>query len=313
MNEFKSILAISDQDVLDGAVVDRATTLAGQCQARLTVAAIVEPLPREFVHLANLMLPEGAEEFVRREREDELVHAVGPLRNGGREVEIRVLIGEPVAEIGHEVLRSGHDLVVLGDPSRYGIRERLFGTPAVQLIRKCPCAVWLVKGEWHQRCRRILAAVDPDPMDDQRHALNTRIMDVAVSLAEAEKSEIHVVHVWTAVEENLRMDRGGAAGDEADTYVLEGWGAHRKRLDALLKSRPLEDLQHRVHLVRGQPASEISRVARHRDVDLVVVGRPCRRGIARVFGGDTAERILPQVDCPVLIVKPEDVLSGVGL
>jgi len=313
MKQFKSILAISDQDALGEAAIERAATLARGCQARLTVVAVNEPLPREVTHLVNLMLPQDLEEFARREREDELAHAVWPIQERGGAVEIRVLVGDPVAEITREVLRGGHDLVVMADASTQGLMEWLVGTPAVQLIRKCPCPIWLVKGKWRQRCTRILAAVDPDSEDESRNALNTRIMDVAVSLAQQEQSEIHVVHVWTAIEEKLIMDRRSAARDEADKDVLEGWGAHRKRLDAFLERYALENLQHHVHLVRGEPASVIPRIAKHREVDLVIVGSRCRRGIARFLAGNAAERILARVDCPVLTVKPEDVLSQVSL
>ena len=69
--------------------------------------------------------------------------------------------------------------------------------PLDALMRKCPCPVWVVKPGQHERYARILAAVDTDPDDASKDALNRTIMELATSLAQLEQSELHVVHAWT--------------------------------------------------------------------------------------------------------------------
>jgi hypothetical protein len=49
----------------------------------------------------------------------------------------------------------------------------------------------------NERHRRVLAAVDPDPTDERRDALNEDVIDLAASLARLEERELYIVHAWT--------------------------------------------------------------------------------------------------------------------
>ncbi len=57
-------------------------------------------------------------------------------------------------------------------------------------------------------------------------------------------------------------------------------------------------------IVHGEAASEIVRVARDRQVDLVVISSHGRTGLGRIFFGSTAEAVVRHASCPVLVVKP---------
>jgi universal stress protein E len=52
------------------------------------------------------------------------------------------------------------------------------------------------------------------------------------------------------------------------------------------------------------PVTGIARVARRIGADLVVMGAVSRSGLKRVFIGNTAERVLNDLPCDVLVVKP---------
>ena len=61
---------------------------------------------------------------------------------------------------------------------------------------------------------------------------------------------------------------------------------------------------------RGAAAEEIVRVAREIGCDLIVMGTHGRTGLERLLMGNTAESVVPEADCPVMIVKaPQDVPS----
>jgi len=55
----------------------------------------------------------------------------------------------------------------------------------------------------------------------------------------------------------------------------------------------------------GEPATEISELARDGGYDLVVVGTHGRTGIRHAFLGSVAERVVRRSGCPVLTVHPE--------
>ena len=90
-------------------------------------------------------------------------------------------------------------------------------------------------------------------------------------------------------------------------------GERRNDLDTLLEPYALLHLNHRVHLMQGNAGIAIPELVRAAPVDLIVMGTVCRTGLPGFFIGNTAETILQRVDCSVLTVKPEGLLSPVTL
>jgi nucleotide-binding universal stress UspA family protein len=60
-------------------------------------------------------------------------------------------------------------------------------------------------------------------------------------------------------------------------------------------------------IVHGEAASEIVRVAKDKNVDLIVVSSHGRTGLGRILFGSTAEAVVRHAPCPVLVVKPAKV------
>jgi len=56
-------------------------------------------------------------------------------------------------------------------------------------------------------------------------------------------------------------------------------------------------------IVHGEAAAEIVRVAKERNVDLIVVSSHGRTGLGRIIFGSTAEAVVRHAPCPVLVVK----------
>jgi nucleotide-binding universal stress UspA family protein len=57
------------------------------------------------------------------------------------------------------------------------------------------------------------------------------------------------------------------------------------------------------HLVEGDPAMEILRMAREADCDLIVMGTHGRTGLGRLLMGSVAEAVVRKAACPVLTIK----------
>ena len=60
------------------------------------------------------------------------------------------------------------------------------------------------------------------------------------------------------------------------------------------------------------PEAIIRQVRKHQ-IDLLVMGTVCRTGLSGFFIGNTAEKVLGNVDCSVLTLKPEGFVSPVTL
>ncbi len=63
------------------------------------------------------------------------------------------------------------------------------------------------------------------------------------------------------------------------------------------------DLPFEHQLVMGDPATEIVRVAKEEDPELVVLGTHGRTGLSRILMGSVAEAVVRHAPCPVLIYR----------
>lgn len=353
MQRFGNILVVIDESTDNRPVVERAVTLARRNQARLTVVNAIQQLPRQVTlsdHPEPVVdldiieewppaadpppapqppvdLSEGRHEATMPVKELEVVirehiaegesllleQWVDLIRQSGVPVSGKVLVGTPFLEIIREVLRNQHDLVMTTAEGQGGLKERLFGSTTMHLMRKCPCPVWVTKPSQPEGTTRILAAVDPTPLDEEENAINIKIMDLATSLARRQQCELLVVHTWTlATEQSLRSGSAGQSID-VDKWVDEARELHRRWLAGLLRPYPLQDLKAQVYLLKGEPGQLIPEVAAKMDVGLIVMGTVSRTGVAGLLIGNTAERILRQVDCSVLTVKPDGFITPVRL
>ncbi len=308
MKRFKNILLIHP---CDGATLDRAVTLAQSNRARLTVVKVA----REVVGARLVTAPEGPaidlQALVIEEYQSQLKDFVAPVKKSGGRISTKVLVGTPFLQIIREVISNKHDLVIMTAEGKGGLKERLFGSTSLHLMRKCPCPVWVMKPTRRKRFLRILAAVDPDPEDKTRDSLNVLIMQLAASLAKQDNAELHVAHAWNMFGEALMRGKARIPESEIRKYVQQEAEEHRKRLAHLLDKHT--DGTATLHMIKGNADSVIPHIAKTEKVDLLVMGTVCRIGIAGFLIGNTAERILDEVDCSVLTVKPDGFQTPVKL
>ena len=80
--------------------------------------------------------------------------------------------------------------------------------------------------------------------------------------------------------------------------------AAERELPKLAECEEAAGLQLEELIVHGEAASEIVRVAKERNVDLIVISSHGRTGLGRILFGSTAEAVVRHATCPVLVVKP---------
>ena len=78
--------------------------------------------------------------------------------------------------------------------------------------------------------------------------------------------------------------------------------AARTAFDRILQNWPITRA-HR-YLIARDPVNAIAEAAQHSRSAIVVLGAISRSGIKRLIIGNTAERILDQLRCDILVVKP---------
>ena len=312
MHRFKNILLLHDTKPEHELIFKRAADLARRNEARLTVVDVIEEDSWDSGEIYNSEPFQEIKRLIIKERQKDLETAIEPMRQEGLKVAAKLLFGKPFLEIIREVLRENHDLVMKTAQGEGGLKGMLFGSTAMHLLRKCPCPVWLVK-KGVERYDRIIAAVDPDPSDEQKNKLNAKIMDLATSLAKLEQSELFVVHAWSLYGETiLRGGVGRMDQKEIDRLVREAEATHKRGLDDFLQKYDLQGLNYRVHLIKGEAGKVIPERAERKRADLIVMGTLSRSGVRGFLIGNTAEKILQKVDCSVLAVKPDGFVTPVN-
>lgn len=320
MKRFSNILLIADEDTDHTQAAQRAIKLAKNNQAALTVCAVVDAVPADMQMAITAVTPGEIRDILVTEKREKLEEIIKSTTDEEIAIEAKVLVGKPFVEIIRQVLGASYDLVIKSAEGGSSVKDTLLGSTDMHLLRKCPCPVWIIKTNEHAHYRRILAAVDQDPEDAVKDALNRQILEMSTSLSLAEFSELHIVHAWRLVAESLyRSPRTSVSEAEVDEMVAEEARARRLWLETLVSNygtkadKDMVDyLEPQLHLVKGYAKQVVPTKARELDVDLIVMGTVARTGISGFFMGNTAETILNQIDCSVLAIKPPGFVSPVG-
>jgi len=312
MKRFKNILVVGGQAEANRFLLERAVTLAQKNGGRLTVVEAVSGLPHNMPTSVWGASPQELNEHFAQERQKELVQQILPKVGSGTPHDVAVLVVKRFVEIIRAVLRNIHDLVMMTAEGCGGLRGKFFGSTALHLMRKCPCPVWIINPSHRRGFSGILAAVDPDPWDEPKHALNIKIMELATSLAQQEQSKLHVVHVWSPWREPF-FNYTSISDQKVDQMAQELQAQRRRELDELVRRCSLHDLDSQVHFLEDDPDYAIPDLAASANIELIVMGTVCRTGLSGVLIGNTAENVLGQANCSVLTVKPEGFTSPVTL
>lgn len=302
MQRFKNILFVTEQDMIDKLALDRAMALAKSNSAKLTMFDVVPGASSDFSDDSQPAELHSFQDIVLTKRREQLEQMINETRIDypGVTISIEIRAGRPFLEVIKAIQNNGHDLVIKVRETNDDVLQRVYGSTDFKLMRKCPCPVWIIKPTNRKRFSRILAAVDPDPLNPE--SPDRLIMDIATSLAETEKSELFVVHAWQIKNEAM-LRESLIPKNEINELRRSVQLSHQHQLDLLEKYYC--DHKKTVHLIPGPPGQIIPAFTKDNEIDLIVMGTVGRTGIAGLLIGNTAEKILNSVDCSVLTVKPE--------
>ena len=191
--------------------------------------------------------------------------AIGPgLQN---QVVVRAAVGIPAIEIAREAESRGADLIVLGRELSAQMDLRHAGNTVEGTVRRArvPC---LVVPSGQRMFGRVLAAVDGGPDSEP-------VITAALSAGVLFEAAVRTLHVEEPVAAGTGVMTGAdwLAAGESDTIAC-----------------------------RGDPVSEILRVVREEDVDLLVFGHHRGEPVSAHATSGVAARLLQRAPCAVLTV-----------
>lgn len=292
---FNHILAVYDGAVGSDAVLMKAVGLANATGAQLAVASL---------------LSDGPQWQSRKAEAEKCLKRIVPWvrQEGVDAVSTRVLVGTPHVEITRQVLRAGHDLVLTSPESGRNGRVLGFGSPAANLIRKCPCPVWIVApSQLPQRSWNgdVLAAIQPS------RALAGKIYAAAAALARATNARLHVVHCWDVGGNEGEMLRSEIRDATRHAILFKHEEMHREEVERVVARCGQSGAKAQIHLPRGEPTSSILELADKLHAAVIVMGTDGQAGIGSLVMGNAVERVRPFLRCDVVAVKPDEFRTSV--
>ncbi len=131
---------------------------------------------------------------------------------------------------------------------------------------------------------------------------SNRAFAAAVRAAKANQARLLVVHVLAPVAPIIGDDYVSSpeAYVEIERNVRATAQRHLRRLVARARQA---GVRAGGLLLEGTPDRQIVRAAKSKRADLVVMGTHGRTGLARLFLGSVAERVIGNAPCPVLAVR----------
>jgi universal stress protein E len=302
---FNSILVDVDALGQQHPALDAALNLATHFHAKVKIVDVIWDVPpgaRSFV------TPRVEREIVDNHREH--LARLACWRQRPVPVETAILRGAPGIALVQEALRHGHDLLVRAHGRDLPDEAPLFGPVDLHLLRVCPCPVWLVGP--HQPARpHVIAAVDGSTTHPDEQALNLHIIERALRLREARGGSMTVLNAWRAYGEHLLQPR--MSPQVFADFLQRAERTARDGVAALVESFGERLTDVRVDVVKGDPADVIPAIAFEKQADSIVMGSMGRSGLAGIFMGNTAERVLRRWQGSVFVVKPLGFVSPVVL
>jgi len=280
--------------------VEMALRVGEFSQSSLTFLAVTEPLPT------------GSDE------DDEAAMATGVqtaldglLREAserGVTAKAHTVIGRGWMEIIREVIRNGHQLVIVGSRNTSLASQLWLGSTGTKLLRKCPCPVWVVRsGDDDKETKTVIVA--DDLTDVGQHCLH-----LGVSAARLLDARLLVLHaVQYPLERHLR--RTGTSLEKIEEYRETARNEAEQQVNERLAMTDFRTISQgaRIEITAGRADLVIQDAIEEHAADLLVMGTIARGGIPGLLVGNTAERLLSTISCSVITVKPDGFVCPVQL
>ncbi len=219
-------------------------------------------------------------------------------------VEVAVEWDAPIYDaIVRRAVKIKADLIVASAHAGSHVLPGLMRLTDWELVRLSPMPLLLVRSKRAYRRPAVLVAVDPTHAFSKPLQLDDALLRSGGQLARNLRGTLHAVHAYARVP-------GGAIPPDAlaiNDYSLKKIEASAARAARIAFEQALKgtDIKPaRRYLIGRHPIDAILQAARKSRCAIVVMGAVSRSGFKRLLIGNTAERMLDELPCDVLVVKP---------
>lgn len=239
-----------------------------------------------------------------------LEEQASPLKDDGIAVRTEVLWHSPRYDSTLSRASELHaDVIVRAAHRDSRLGRLLFAASDWELVRRAPQPVWVVKtpADLGVSGARVLAAVDPAHPNERQGDLDRKLAAAASRIVKLFGGAAHLFHAWNPAANVAPV--AGAAHHAAvpalavSRELIEELREQRQEQLELL-ARDFEVPAENTHLVADDIRSAVEKLVDELGIDVVVTGAVARGRLERLLIGSTAERLLDNVECDVVVIKP---------
>lgn len=309
MVKYRKILVVANPEEELQVALSRAVKVAELEQdAELTLLLPIYDFSYEMTSMLSAEERREMQDGVIAQRSEWLEQLLAPYQAQGLKVAGKVVWhSRPFECILQEVLTEGYDLVVKATHHHSFLQTFIFTPTDWHLLRKCPCPILLVKeGQW-VRGGHIIAAINCTSEDTEQQKLNERITEEAIEVSELLGASLYLVNTYPGTPVNVAIEL-----PEFDPRAYsEAIRAHHEQLMH----------QHAAHFGIGEawtrvreglPEEVLPELAKELNANLMIMGCVGRTGLSAALLGNTAEQVVDQLHCDMLILKPDDYVCPVA-
>ncbi len=242
--------------------------------------------------------PSEAEVETERQRcEAAMAQYVQVAAAAGVSAECAIAAGFPWLEMLRIARRWGAELVITGSRRRANrfFVNPIYGSNARRLARKSEIPVWVVARTGIPPVTAIAVPVDMG-------AVTPKLLAAANALHDAFSVDLHLLHCVPFSEAYYSMVRGSPERLKVEAHRHEAFEKIEARLGEMLG--PARD-NWTFHFTEGPVVGDLARLIEREHIDLVMMGTVSRTGIPGLIIGNTAERVLARIECPLWVMKPD--------
>lgn len=301
MDKYRNILVVVNPEEERQVALERAVKVAALEQdAKLTLLLPIYDFSYEMTSMLSSDERKEMQEGVIGQRREWLDTIVEPYRKH-RPVDVKVVWhSRPFECILQEVLTHEYDLVVKGTHHHSFLQTFIFTPTDWHLLRKCPCPILLVKESEWIRGGHIVAAINCTSDDEEQQKLNDRITAEGIEVAELLGADLYLVNSYPSTPVNVAIEL-----PEFDPKAYN---------DAISEHHQMLMKQHAgrfgigqawTRVEEGLPEEVLPDIARNLNASLMIMGCVGRTGLSAALLGNTAEQVIDQLHCDLLILKPD--------
>lgn len=294
MTTIANIVVVLDPTVIRDPVLDRAIMLAKTTKANIRVLINCHSiLGGKSYFVGDSPKSIGATQSVLQEQI--LSSITEEFSANGASVSFDLIESESVVEsILSYVAEFNADLVLKSTHSHSDLRKSIFTNTDWQLIRKCSIPLWLSKtGRWFPQ-GKIVAAVDPMHNHAEPVEFESTLINYAEYVGLIAEQSVCVFHAYYVGAET----RYGEVVSIARNGGLQA--QHNQAVYRLLASHNVNP--ENVRIVAGDVNEKLLAYLYSVRCNLLVIGALSRSRLERAILGSTAEKVLDETPCDVLVI-----------